>query len=555
MMFAIRRLEALDEVSRATSILLDELQVDVAPQSVASYLRAHPSFPSLAAVLDCLDEFGVRASGLKTDVRGLAWVKLPAMITVKGAGTDQFWVVRSVTDAGATCITGTGEVRQIPTADLETEFRGVVLQPNVGPSAGERGARELRRVDALRAALPTIALLLCGLLCAASAVSASLVPRAVVGYYIAALGLAWAGFAASVFMSLHEMLARSGSRMLDKVCPAGRHLNCAKVLASRYSRVLGVFPLADLGAAFFAGEIAALTIGAVAGWANLVLIGILIVHAVLIPGTIASIVLQSLVLRTWCWMCVLVQTVVWAELITAFRAVGWSPELLTTSSVQAVAVVALSFSAGALGWGIVRALASAFPLAPQLQAELERLRSLPAVVEATLAKSPPRPSITVPEDIVAGAPQAPVEIVMVSDPLCSACANAHSGLAKLLNTFPKLVRASTILAGAAEPSAAAARRILAAEQPAVALEHWYESVGRNGTAWLRRKDHAEIARDQDDKLEKHSEILRTLAITGTPTIYIDGRRLDSSVDLKHLRFYLRSIQQQRAARERAAAAG
>jgi uncharacterized membrane protein len=554
-MLASRRIEALDDVSRATAALLDELRVDVAPQTVAAYLQAHPAFPSLAAVVDCLDELGVRASGLKTDVKGLASLQLPAMITVKGPTTDQFWVLRSITEAGAQCITGTGDHRQLSPSDLAAEFRGIALQPAVLADAGQRGARELRRVDALRAALPRIALGLCALLCAVSVVSASLAPSEVARYYVAAVAVAWTGFAASVFLSLQGVLGHGGSRMLDKLCPKGKHLNCAAVLGSKYSYVLGVFPLADLGAAFFAGEIAVLTIGAVGGWAKLVLVGILGVHAILIPGTIASIVVQAAVLRTWCWLCVLVQTVVWSVLIVAYCAVGWSPELLTTASVHAVVVLALSFLAGVLGWAIVRGLASAFPLAPLLQSEVERLRSLPAVVEATLAKAPPRPSIDLPADVIGGDPQAPVEIAVVTDPLCPACANAHGGLARLLRTFPKLVHARIVLAASYEASAAAARQILAAEQPFHALEQWFESVARERSAWLKRKDHAELARDQHDKLAKHNEVERDLGITATPTIYIDGRRLDSSIELKHVRFYLRVMQQQRAARERAAAAG
>ena len=133
---------------------------------------------------------------------------------------------------------------------------------------------------------------------------------------------------------------------------------------------------------------------------------------------------------------------------------------------------------------------------------------------------------------------------MVSNPFCQPCAQTH----KALNTWMynrddvKLQILFSTNAGEQSKKTQVAAHLMALKSakngPSIkgALDDWYEQKQKNYENWARRYP-AIYNNDNIEQLKTHREWCKLANITGTPTIFINGRRLPSPYqpeDIKYL---------------------
>ncbi len=528
----------MDDASAATFNLLRGLNVAAAPGSVAGYVTAHPAYPSLAAMIDGLAEFGVRASARRIGPEGLSSVAVPALVHVRdAAAAGAFWLISDHSGGRFECRLPSGKVEWLTEAELVARYLGIVVSAVAAPDAGERYATRHERADRMRARLPHVAVALFAVAFGTVCAAASGVPAGSAGN---ALGLSLTGFVGlglTLYLSLRERL--DGTSLLARLCPTGKTFNCASVVGSTAGYVAGVVPLADVGAAFFIAELVAFTVAALAGLTNAFFAGLMLLGAALVPVIVYSLVQQAVVLRRWCTLCLLVDGVLGVQLALAARATRLDLHAVGGVGARDAVLLLGSAVAAALAYAVARPLVTPALAAPRLHAELESFRSMPEVFAATLTRMPVV-ATDLPGKVLEGDPAAPMELLLVSHPFCVACADAHTAVERLCEAFPRLVRTATVFSVSSEDRAAAgaACALLAGTRE---LGDWYSNVEDNVEEWLRSPRSAP-AEEQLTVLAAQRAFAEREAALDTPAIFVDGRRLPPGFALRHLRFFLRAEQ-------------
>jgi uncharacterized membrane protein len=528
----------MDDVSAATLSLLRALNVAAAPRSVAGYVTAHPAYPSLAALVDCLAELGVRASARRTAFDALSSVPAPALVHVRdGAANGAFWLINGYTGGFYDCTLPSGQRRAVAETELAGRYLGIAVSAVAERGAGERYADRNELGDWLRARLPLAGILLFAVAMAGTIAAAAHAPSGLVAYSLLFAISGWIGLGLSLFLSFRDSL--DGSRFLGKLCPTGKTFNCAAVVGSDGGYIAKLIPLADLAAAFFIAQLAAGAAAALTGSLGAFFLLWLLSGALVVPVMIRSIALQALVIRRWCALCLLVNASLAAQFgLAASAGVEWSA--LQTVDLRSALLAAAAATAATLAYSVVRPLVTPALAAPRLYRELDALRSVPDTLAWGLARSPAL-STDIPGKLVEGDPDAPFELLVVSHPFCVACADAHSAVERLIDAFPALVRGATVFAVSSEdpPAASAARSLLGGE---LELGDWYAGVNENVARWVRRSGHGALAIEHEAALLAQSGFAERAGVSGTPAVFVNGQRLPPGYDLRHLRFYLRSKQ-------------
>jgi uncharacterized membrane protein len=529
----------MDDVSAATLSLLRALNVAAAPRSVSGYVTAHPAYPSLAALVDCLAELGVRASARRIAFDALSSVPAPALVHVRGdSESGAFWLLDGHTGDSYDFTLPSGERRAVSETELAGRYLGVAVSVALERGAGERYADRNELGDRLRSRLPLAGVLLFAVAMAGSIAAAAHAPSGLVAHSLLFAVSGWIGLGLSLSLSFRDAL--DGSSVLGKLCPTGKTFNCAAVVGSDSGYVAKVIPLADAAAAFFLAQLAAGAAAALTGSLGVFFLLWLLSSVVLVPVMIRSIALQGLVIRRWCALCLLVNASLAAQFALAASATGFEWNALHAVDARSALLVAAAAIAAALAYAVVRPLVSPALAAPRLYHELEALRGVPETLGWALGQAPALPT-DVAGKLVEGDPAAPLEILVVSHPFCVACADAHIALERLVQAFPKLARGATVFAVSAgdRAAASAARSLLRGE---IALGDWYAGVNENVAGWVRKSDHDALAIEQKAVLLAQTELAERAAVMATPAVFVNGRRLPPGYDLRHLRFYLRAEQ-------------
>jgi uncharacterized membrane protein len=524
----------MNDAPAATHQLLRGLNVAAAPGSVAGYVTAHPAYPSLAAIVDGLAEFGVRASARRITPEALIEVDAPALVHVRDDDAKSaFWLISDQRNGRFECRLPNGEARSLAHEELAAKYLGLVVSGTAEPGAGERYAARHELGDRLRARLPLAAIALFVTALAVSCAAASLAPADMMPVAFCLTG--FVGLALTLYLSLRDRVR--GSSLFARLCPTGKTFNCASVIGSPAGYLGGVVPLADLGAAFFAAQSAAAVTAALCGRFGAFLALFTLSSVVLVPVVLYSVAQQAFTIRRWCPLCLLVGAVVVAELALASRS---GLHALSTLDLRAGVLLGGSALTAAFAYAVARPLVTPALAAPRLHAELEGLRGMPETLAAALARTAPV-ALEAPNRLVDGDEGAPVEVLVVSHPFCVACADAHEALRRLVEAFPRLLRTATLfsVSESDRAAAAAARGLLSGSMD---LDDWYSRVNENVEEWIRRGSPDDVAPEQSANLAAQRALAERTGVARTPAVFVNGRALPPGFGLHHLRFYLRAEQ-------------
>jgi uncharacterized membrane protein len=117
------------------------------------------------------------------------------------------------------------------------------------------------------------------------------------------------GFIASFVLILGQL----GHPLFDRFCLKGEKLNCHAVLESPAGKLLGLIPMADLGAVYFFGGVILICFSVfdIFFFHRIYLLAAL--NLLTLPYTIFSVLYQALVVKRWCYLCLIVQLIFWLE--------------------------------------------------------------------------------------------------------------------------------------------------------------------------------------------------------------------------------------------------
>ncbi len=378
----------------------------------------------------------------------------------------------------------------------------------------------------------------------------------------AAVVLALVGVAVSV-LTLHVTRQLTSVDGYTSFCNLGGVINCDAVLTSKWGRFLGL-PVSLWAMATFAlGALLALPgaagVGTV-GFADLALIA-------LAAGSLGfALVLGSvslLVLHTACLLCITLYVVIIAWFITVvpiarrFRESERSPWLERRAAAYAAAIAGLLIAVAAGSVEALRGPVSADTVAEVQAADpkfYEQYMKLP-VVDQT--------DVMGPASHVKGNPDAPVTIVEFSDFECPACGHAFADLRELVRTRPdvKLVfrhypldrSCNKRLEQQLHPDACLAAAAAECAGQLGRFWEYHDKLFEHQKA-LDRDSLFRYARELDldipafrsclddpatmDRIAADVEAGTRFGIESTPTLFINGRRVQGALEQPYYDFAL-----------------
>lgn len=547
--------DAAHNMTTTVAALFHILKVPATVKHIKETLVGHPDFPTLLSLADTLPRWGVRTEGVKGEVDDLSPEDYPSLVYLN---SGDFAVLEDIKD-GTVKLTDPriGKIEQ-PLKEFGASWTGILLRTDPQEGAAEKDYQKNRKQELFEKFRSF--LVLAGL------------PLAFIIYFI--YGLFLAGETATLaplavaktlgFIVCAVMAAGSlgGEELLNNLCPTGKVVNCQRVVNSPAGRLLGM-PMSELGLVYFGGGLLALLEAMLTGQTTTMLLLLGVLNLMTLPYTVFSVIYQGAVIRSWCWMCLVVQALFWIEFYFLYGIVfkGAAP-----FNPAALILFVFAFAVVSLVWLALRFLFIRSAKTAHLEAQIKRARRNPVYVQSQLAKAQKLDIGSFPFEVEVGPEKAGLVATLVVNPLCGHCKQALNYLHQLIEmgqgsikgVIRFMVRVDDTDSTKTETEklmdyhvalqlaamAALGKRQVTSE----AISQWFSgdafSKGRY-KKWLR---HFEV--DDQNALEKAGELLKlqrewavASKIGGTPTVIINGAVLPKEMQLNDLEiFLLRQIQ-------------
>ncbi len=240
--------------------------------------------------------------------------------------------------------------------------------------------------------------------------------------------LGGAGFAFSILIVQQELGVKSGA--LYKFCTAFENASCQAVTNSKGASLFGIIKLSDIGIIYFSAQLLLWLFAFFSGSSfQEIFIGISILS---IPFTAYSLIYQWRVVKKWCLLCLGVVGVLYLQFFSGFLT-DFSFLELPTLSVMVLS--GLAFLGIAALWLFIKPL-----LRKEQDLNILKIKNLKFKRNFNFFKIVLQNSIKVDAldlygDIVLGNPNASLELVLVSNPTCFYCKDAHNSIENLLKNY------------------------------------------------------------------------------------------------------------------------
>jgi protein-disulfide isomerase len=142
--------------------------------------------------------------------------------------------------------------------------------------------------------------------------------------------------------------------------------------------------------------------------------------------------------------------------------------------------------------------------------------------------------------LIIGNPEAEKVITMVSNPYCQPCAKAHKEL-EWINGRDD-IKLQVVFSADDEKKVKVASHLMSLQSERdnislkQALDDWYEQKQKNYEDWAEQ--HPVTVEINAAALEKQREWCNSTKISGTPTIFINGRKLPQNYQPKDIKYFI-----------------
>lgn len=345
------------------------------------------------------------------------------------------------------------------------------------------------------------------------------------------------------FLLLQKQFGLGGSA-LNSFCKMGSKSDCDTVINSPASKLLGIINLSELGLWYFAGSVLSVALASFSPVSVAPYLFVLTLLASML--SFPAIYYQGLVIKKWCPLCLAVVAVLWLETVAYFL----SPPVMIFDF-KSASVLFTGFALPLIFWLPVRKrFIDSFKL-PALQRNLNRFLQSDRVFQKLLQDQPMMETGTFTHELQSGLPDAPIQLVVVSNPQCGPCAYTHAVLDGLKDSLSENVNIVYRFTVNTQNKYAASYQVLETlfaiqqmesnEKALTALSAWYQSNG-NLEGWKKRySQNQEESNTVNDILKEHEQWCTKVVIQKTPTLVINGRILPEEFSVSDLKFQLRKL--------------
>jgi uncharacterized membrane protein/protein-disulfide isomerase len=313
---------------------------------------------------------------------------------------------------------------------------------------------------------------------------------------------------------------------------------CSSVLESKGSTIFGI-KWADIGFIYFAASflvwlVSSLNIStrfAVISYANVIVL----------PFILYSIYYQWRVVKKWCALCLLTQSVLIFEFITCYF-VFWQSNSGIVDSVSAlIMVIVLCIFSPTIAWLGLKPILKQRQYSSLYRAAYNRLQYNPDIFQSLLKLQNKVDTGWQDLGIDLGNPEANNTVVKVCQPYCGPCSKAHPKLEELIKVNQNVKLKIIFTTTNKDKSAVVVKHLLAiagegnAKKTQEALDRWYLAEKKDYNSFASSYPLNDALKNNSYQLEAMSEWCKKNEIFATPTIFVNGYRIPDNYDIEQLK--------------------
>lgn len=519
-------------------LFIRKLGVRLTKNSFKAELLGHPDFPSILSLSESLGYFNIPNMVIGISIEKLQEIPFPGVGHFSKRGKGQFVIFERLEKKSLKYIDETGHHHTCEFDDLKDIWNGVVLLAEATSKSGEANYEEERRKEITKVWFYRIVLWAFAVVLV---LPTTLMLNILIPFYL----LKVVGSILCYFLLQKQF--GGGNATIDSFCEMGSKSDCDSVINSPASKIFGVH-LSEIGFWYFIGGLLSIVIGTLATESSL-LGPLSVLSAVVLLFSLFAVYYQGWVIEKWCTLCLAVMGVFWLEFITHF--IIGNPLAMTCNSLS---IASVGFTLPLIFWLSVRQqFFDSFKLL-RLERSLNRFLKSERVFQRLLEDQPEIEIGNFSNEFQAGIGEAPITIVVVSNPVCEPCAHAHYVVEGLLEQFEGKIK--MVFRFAINPSDTKsvsyemlchliALRLSSSNEKSIdALSSWYSKNGKNNIKKWKEENPISINQSQDaisSVMMEHAKWCAMAGISSTPTILIKGRILPSEFSVADLKYQIRKL--------------
>jgi len=519
---------------------LQMLKAPLTQTTLKESLQQNPYYPSLYSLSHVFDKYKIANEAYTIDEESLGQFEAPFITYCNGQSTGKYFVlVTKLTEAQVYYIADGKKAKQLTKAEFLKQWQKIVFVAEANADSGEQDYSVKLKTEKLKSRKQS--LLYCGLSLLGGITIYLFLGSTAANYLLAAsiiTVIKLAGVGITTLLLIYDI--DKTNAFVKNICTAGKHTNCDAVLNSKAGKVFGM-SWGEAGFFYFASTSLFLLFPGLDFINKLPLLAMASTLAA--PYILFSIYYQWRVVRQWCPLCLAVQAVLIMELI-------WSIAFFWANNAQYPAInmntllpIAVCFLLPFTGLYLLKPILLAAKAAPGYNAAYKRLLYNPETFDSLLQQQAVAPDGWQQLGIDIGNPNAANTIIKVCNPYCGPCASAHPVLEEIIK-HNKDVKVKVIFTATnneddmtAKPvkhllTIAAKKNLQLTEQ---ALDDWYMADKKDYDVFAAKYPLNGELELQGNKLDLMKHWCIEAEITGTPTIFINGRRLPETYSINELK--------------------
>jgi protein-disulfide isomerase/uncharacterized membrane protein len=479
----------------------------VAESHLRLRLESHPDYPSLIAVQDTLEELGINSYACNGTKEELKKENKPFLAHFNmGEGYVLFF--KDVATA------------EKKVKDFDTFWSGSIMFADPIIKYGNMEHDKLYKKEKLNSSFGIAAIILfIGAFLGVAIASGSL--PAILLTISNFIGLCFSWLIAQKEFGISNGIS-------DKICSMAKHSLCESVLFSKSAKLFNWLTWGDVGIVYFTSSLLYILISQITNQLfNLEFYYLLSLAGIAFP--LYSLYYQWKVVKQWCMLCIGVLTILGINSIIGLTQLSTISLISNRILVNAILLFTGVSSFILAAWLILKSLYQKSLASLTNEIKATRLKRNPEIFAALLEKQEANP-INLPEPDEAirfGNAAAPYQLVIACNPYCGPCAKAHQAIEHLYEKYPG--QFSVAVRFALNKNDESDKRVITVKEimkvaktkPLESVKDWYSTLNLEKFKELHQTNGEQV----DAAIDKHIVWSREADIKGTPTVFMNGRKL------------------------------
>jgi protein-disulfide isomerase/uncharacterized membrane protein len=485
---------------------LNAISIKISPGYLRMRLESHPDYPSIIAVQDTLGELGVECNAYKTNKEEVIKAGKPFLAHLN-IDEGYIYYFPDMTTA------------QNKMKDFDKYWSGIVMLAERAKSNGNAEHDKIFKKEKQQKIFALIAMVavISGLFAAAWR---SNTIEGLLFMITNSVGLYFSWLITQKEFGISNTVS-------DKICSMAKHSRCESVLFSKGAKLFSWLTWGDIGIVYFSGSLLYIFISQlVSRQVTSQFYCLLCLGTLLFP--FYSLYYQWEVVKQWCMLCLLVLVALMANALISVMSLSL-PVVSGIQFIYSLGAFMIIFIALLAIWQLIKSLYAKSLLSLENNIGAARLKRNPEIFKALLQKE--EASINnIPrwdEAVQFGNPAAQHQLVIACNPYCGPCAKSHQAIEQLYEKYPQrlsvAIRFALYSNDDRDSKVVAAKEIIKAAKakPFDAIKDWYNlfDLGKF------KEIHKTNGTDVGSVIEKHIRWSKEAGIKGTPTFFLNGRKI------------------------------